>query len=207
VQLLKSTVQQIEWRRSKVLELRNEGFNQSEISDMLKIHKSTINRDLKYLSERARKNVETHLHEKLPEEYQLCMTGLNEVLKKFWEIANSSSSAVDEKTKLQALSLVNDCYKYKMDLVTNGVVITDTIKFVENVKEELPKVQNLASEGIDSISSRVNILLILTFLSCTRLNKLSISELSLFFCQASPILLVMNRSAWILNLLQSSADS
>jgi DNA-binding transcriptional MerR regulator len=204
---LKSTVQQIEWRRSKVLELRNEGFNQSEISDMLKIHKSTINRDLKYLSERARKNVETHLHEKLPEEYQLCMTGLNEVLKKSWEIANSSSSAVDEKTKLQALSLVNDCYKYKMDLVTNGVVITDAIKFVENVKEELPKVQNLASEGIDSISSRVNILLILTFLSCTRLNKLSISEFSLFFCQTSPILLVMNRSAWILNLLQSSADS
>jgi hypothetical protein len=61
------------------------------------------------------------------------------------------------------------------------------------------KVQNLVSEGIDSISSRVNILLILTFLSRTRLNKLSISDFSLFFSQSSPILLVMNRSACILN--------
>jgi len=74
LQLLRSTVQQIEWRRSKVLELRSEGLNQSEIAEKLKIHKSAINRDLKYLNEYARKNVETHLQEKLPEEYQLCMT-------------------------------------------------------------------------------------------------------------------------------------
>jgi hypothetical protein len=60
------------------------------------------------------------------------------------------------------------------------------------------KVQNLVSEGIDSISSRVNILLILTFLSRTRLNKLSISDFSLFFSQTSPSLVVMNRSACIL---------
>jgi hypothetical protein len=67
------------------------------------------------------------------------MTGLNQVLKKSWEIANSG---VDEKTKLQALSLANDCYKYKMDLVTNGVVITDAIKFVQQLKkEELEKQQ------------------------------------------------------------------
>jgi hypothetical protein len=67
------------------------------------------------------------------------MTGLNQVLKKSWEIANSG---VDEKTKLQALSLANDYYKYKMDLVTNGVVITDAIKFVQQLKkEELEKQQ------------------------------------------------------------------
>jgi hypothetical protein len=34
----------------------------------------------------------------------------------------------DDRTRLQALSLINDCYKYKMDLTTNGVVITDAIK-------------------------------------------------------------------------------
>ena len=154
MQLLRSTVQQIEWRRSKVLELRSEGLNQSEISKKLRIHKSAINRDLKYLSEFARKNVETHLEEKLPEEYQLCMTGLNQVLKKSWEIANSTSSTVDDKTKLQALSLVNDCYKYKMDLVTNGVVITDAIKFVQEKKDGLLKVddKNDKNEESDNIT-------------------------------------------------------
>ncbi|HEX9319979.1 MAG TPA: hypothetical protein VF884_13685 [Nitrososphaeraceae archaeon] len=52
------------------------------------------------------------------------------------------SSTVDDRTRLQALSLANDCYKYKMDLVTNGVVITDAIKFVQQKKEELSKVIN-----------------------------------------------------------------
>ena len=34
-------------------------------------------------------------------------------------------------TRLQALALINDCNKYKMDLTTNGIVITDAIKFVQ----------------------------------------------------------------------------
>jgi hypothetical protein len=51
---------------------------------------------------------------------------------------------VDEKTRLQALALANDCYKYKMDLVTNGVVITDAIKFGQQKKEELSKSLPLA---------------------------------------------------------------
>jgi hypothetical protein len=43
----------------------------------------------------------------------------------------------DDRTRLQALSLINDCYKYKMDLTTNGVVITDAIKLVQMNKEKL----------------------------------------------------------------------
>jgi hypothetical protein len=43
----------------------------------------------------------------------------------------------DNKTVLQALALINDCYKYKMDLTTNCVVITDAIKFVQTNKERL----------------------------------------------------------------------
>jgi hypothetical protein len=126
----------LEWRRNKVLELSAQGLNQTEVSSKLKVNQSIISRDIKFLREYARKNVESHLQEKLPEEYQLCMTGLNQVLKKSWEIVNSNSSSVDDKTKLQALSLVNECYKYKMDLVTNGVVITDAIEFVKQQKKE-----------------------------------------------------------------------
>ena len=52
-----------------------------------------------------------------------------------WSIVNKS--VVDDKTRLQALALINDSYKYKMDLTTNGVVITDAIKFVQTNKEKL----------------------------------------------------------------------
>ena len=75
------------------------------------------------------------------------MTGINQVLKICWEIVNKSRNVnndngqtltmTDNKIVLQALALINDCNKYKMDLTTNGVVITDAIKFVQTNKEKL----------------------------------------------------------------------
>jgi hypothetical protein len=38
---------------------------------------------------------------------------------------------------LQAFAQLNEGYKFKMDLTTNGVVITDAIKFVQTNKEKL----------------------------------------------------------------------
>jgi len=58
-------------------------------------------------------------------------------LKNVWDIATKS----DEKTRLQALSLANECYKHKMDLITNGVVIDDALKFVSSNKDKI-KVNN-----------------------------------------------------------------
>ena len=77
------------------------------------------------------------------------MVGINQVLKICLEIVNKSRNVnyndnnaqtvtvTDNKTVLQALALINDCNKYKMDLTTNGVVITDAIKFVQTNKEKL----------------------------------------------------------------------
>ena len=61
------------------------------------------------------------------------MTGMKR-LKQTLKIAESTS---DPRTKLQARAIANDCYKYIMDLTTNGVVITDAIKFVQINKEKL----------------------------------------------------------------------
>jgi hypothetical protein len=54
---------------------------------------------------------------------------------------------VDSKTVLQALALINDCNKYKMDLTTNGVVITDAIKFVQTNKERLTTISSKEEEN------------------------------------------------------------
>jgi hypothetical protein len=152
---------QIEWRRAKVLELSSQGHSQREIADTIHVGIGTINRDMAYLRNEAQENLKTHIQDKLPEEYQKCMTGINQVLKICWEIVNKSRNAnndnngptvtiTDNKTVLQALALINDCNKYKMDLTTNGVVITDAIKFVQTNKEKLTitsgKEDNVAKE-------------------------------------------------------------
>ena len=85
------------------------------------------------------------------------MVGINQVLKICWDIVNKSRNVdnnsgqtvtmTDNKTVLQALALINDCNKYKMDLTTNGVVITDAIKFVQTNKGKLTTITNKKGNG------------------------------------------------------------
>jgi hypothetical protein len=145
----KKQQEQIDWRRAKVLELMSKGeTNQSEMAKTLQVDRSVISKDVATLRERSRENLQKHIQDKLPEEYQRCLTEMNQVLKLSWDIATKSKSnnnddncqtttMTDDKTRIQALALANDCYKYIMELTTNGVVITDAIKFVQTNKEKL----------------------------------------------------------------------
>jgi predicted transcriptional regulator len=124
----------IEWRRSKVRELLVKGFNHYEIANILHIPRPAITKDIQYLRQQDRENLQTHFQERLPQEYENYMAGINRVLQLTWK---SAEKRIDDKTKLQALAQLNEGYKLKMDLTTNGVVITDAIKFVQTSKEEL----------------------------------------------------------------------
>lgn len=62
------------------------------------------------------------------------MAGINRVLRLTREIADKPT---DDKTRLQALALANDCYKYKIDLTTNSVVVTDAIKYLQGQMDHL----------------------------------------------------------------------
>jgi hypothetical protein len=140
-----------------VLELSSQGNSQPEISRTLQISLGTVNKDLSYLRQLAQENLKIHIQQKLPEEYQNCMVGINQVLKICWEIVNKSRNVnndnsqivtmTDNKTVLQALALINDCNKYKMDLTTNGIVITDAIKFVQANKEKLTIMSSKEDNG------------------------------------------------------------
>ncbi|HEY9388132.1 MAG TPA: helix-turn-helix domain-containing protein [Nitrososphaeraceae archaeon] len=133
---MSSSMNSLEWRRNKVQELSSQGHSQPEIARILQISQPTVNRDLVYLRKQAQENLQRHIQETLPHEYQKCMVGINQVLKIGWDIVNNDST--NNNIRLQALSLINDCNKYKMDLTTNGIVITDAIKFVQqNSKEKL----------------------------------------------------------------------
>jgi hypothetical protein len=74
------------------------------------------------------------------------MVGINQVLNMAWSIVNKS--VVDDKTRLQALALINDCNKYKMELTTNGVVITDAIKYVRGQMDHLNETEKALLQDI-----------------------------------------------------------
>jgi hypothetical protein len=92
---------QVGWRRDKILELTSKGYiSQRDIATQLHVSIATVNRDIEYLREKARENLESHISKTLPHEYQKCMRGINDVLAMAWNIA--SRETADDKTKLQA---------------------------------------------------------------------------------------------------------
>jgi hypothetical protein len=106
--------QQIQWRRDKVQELCSKGHSQREISQTLQVGLATINRDKSYLRNQAKTNIKKQIDEKLPEEYEKCLVGLNAITKEAW---NAPQNTEDRREKIQALSLAKECYSMKLDLL------------------------------------------------------------------------------------------
>jgi hypothetical protein len=124
----------IEWRRAKVIELLSKGeSNQSEIARILQVDKSIICRDIAYLRQQAKKNIKRYIDERLPEEYEKCLVGLNAITKEAWNTAHNTE---DKREKIQALSLAKECYSMKLDLLTNATVVDDAIRFVSSNKSK-----------------------------------------------------------------------
>jgi predicted transcriptional regulator len=87
----------VEWRRNKVLELSSQGFTQSDIATVLHVTQPTVNKDLAHIRREAQENLQKHIHETIPEEYQKAMTGINQVLSMTWSIISKTE---DEKTSM-----------------------------------------------------------------------------------------------------------
>jgi hypothetical protein len=141
------------WRRDKVQELLNKGYNQTRIAKELQVSTYAISNDVKQLNYQAKESMKEHLEYRLPLEFTHCIQGINEVLRMSFEIANSYSkddnedhgrilSTDENRTRLQALSLANDCYKYKMELMTNGAVVADALRYVEQKQRGLDKLKD-----------------------------------------------------------------
>ena len=73
---------QVVWRRDKIQELCSKGYSQREISHILQVGLATVNRDISYLRNQAKTNIKKYIDERLPEEYEKCLVGLNAIQEK-----------------------------------------------------------------------------------------------------------------------------
>ncbi|MFL6409404.1 MAG: hypothetical protein ACJ71F_20350, partial [Nitrososphaeraceae archaeon] len=134
---------QIEWRRSKVAELDSQGHSQPEISRILQVSIGTINRDISILRQQAKEKIKKYIDERLPEEYEKCLVGLNAITKEAW---NTAPQTEDRREKIQALSLAKECYSMKLDLLTNATVVDDAIRFVSDKSKDKEKMESSDSD-------------------------------------------------------------
>jgi hypothetical protein len=124
----------IEWRRDQIQQLQAKGYHSHrEISGILQIPKTTVTRDIQFLSQESKNNIRKYIDERLPEEYEKILVGITSILKEAWE--TSKEAEIDTKEKIQALSLAKECYSMKLELLTNAEVINDAVNFVEKHKQ------------------------------------------------------------------------
>jgi len=132
----------IQWRRSQTLLLSSKGHSQREIAQTLQVSNGTVNSDLSHLRNAAKENIRSYIDEKIPWEYEKCLTALEGINKKAWEISECTENT---REKLQALSLAKECVTTKLDLITNSTIIDEAVSFIERSKERLKQLSNNSS--------------------------------------------------------------
>jgi transcriptional regulator len=117
---LSTKAEQLQWRRSKVIEMRSRGFNQIEIAHELQVSKASISSDMQYLRKQAKESIKEYVIDHLPEQYQICLTALESIIKHPFEILQTSQ---DSREKLQAMELFKDTHLVKLELLSNATTI------------------------------------------------------------------------------------
>src|SRR5215216_566700 len=120
-------------RLSQIIALYSKGLTQSEIAEKMKVNQSTISRDLQYLQQEAKKSIWKYLNEDILFEYLRYIVGNNEISKKLWEIVQDDNASAKDKTN--ALSLLNQSYTKRLEILMNGV------ESFKNVKKNISEIQ------------------------------------------------------------------
>ena len=121
---------QMAWRRNKVREILTRGYAQYEIANTLHISQPTISRDIHYIQKEIEKNKKNY-GERLFEVYHNSLQGLDEVIKKLWEIIDSSKT--DEKEKMKAINLIMQCYKEKFEMIQSEPELVNKKSYMKRI--------------------------------------------------------------------------
>jgi hypothetical protein len=112
-------------RRSRVNELYSQGYSQPEIARILAVGLGTVNRDISYFRSQAKDTMKRHLTERVPEEYQKCLTGLNLLLKETWSSLPQTDNMGE---KIRVLTLALEIYIKKIMILANPSLTDKAIK-------------------------------------------------------------------------------
>ena len=77
---------QLEWRRSKVVEMRARGLSYREIARELQVSRASISYDIQYIRNQAKESIREYTTDHLPEQYQVCLAPLDEIIRRAFDI-------------------------------------------------------------------------------------------------------------------------
>jgi hypothetical protein len=101
-------------------------MSQIEIARELQVSRTSITSDIQYLRNQG-KTIKEYVTEYLPEQYQVCLTALDTILRHAFEILETSS---DNREKLQAMELFKDTCLVKLELLSEATTMDSALNYV-----------------------------------------------------------------------------
>jgi hypothetical protein len=84
--------------------------------------------------------------EHLPEQYQVCLTTLDAIIKRAFDIIETSD---ENREKLQAMQLFKDTHLVKLELLSNATTIDSALNYIRSKQQEQQQ-KRLALDSIDN---------------------------------------------------------
>ena len=106
--------------------------------------------DIQYLRKQAKESIKEYVTEHLPEQYQVCLSALDTILKHAFDIFETSP---DNREKLQAMELFKDTHLVKLELLSNATTIDSALNYIRNKQQEQQQKKRL---DLDSTSNDNN---------------------------------------------------
>ena len=124
---------QLEWRRSKVVEMRARGLSLGEIARELQVSRASIRSDIAHLRNEAKESIREYATEYLPEQYQVCLCALDTILKHAYNILEATE---DNREELQVMELFKDTHLVKLELLSNATTIDNALHYIKSKQQE-----------------------------------------------------------------------
>jgi hypothetical protein len=124
--------------------MRARGLSYQEIARELQVSKASITSDVQYLREQAKGTIKEYATEHLPEQYQVCLTALDSIIKRAFDIIETSD---DNREKLQAMQLFKDTHLVKLELLSNATTIDSALQYIKNKQQEQQPKKHLSLDS------------------------------------------------------------
>src|SRR5919199_6151519 len=100
--------------------------------------------DIQYLRSQAKESIKEYTTEYLPEQYQVCLAALDTIIKRAFEISETSN---DNREKLHAMQLYKDTHLVKLDLLSNATTIDSALNYIRSKPQEHQHQKRLALDS------------------------------------------------------------
>src|SRR5215207_10855630 len=98
----------MEWRKSKIIELKSQGLDQREIAQILQVTPALISYDVQCMREEAMENVRDYTTRELPLQFKVAIKATWNAIKEYWNISQNTH---DNREKMQALEQYLECHR------------------------------------------------------------------------------------------------